>query len=319
MRETMAVGVDLGGTKIASALVTSGGRVLAARHTATGAASGPEPVLDRLAGEVRALLAQAPGPLLGVGIGSPGQVIANRGVVRRAVNLGWDEVDLAGATLLRLDAPLPVLIQKDANASALGEYYFGAARGCADFVYLSVGTGLGCGLVSGGRLVTGASWLPSDLGHLSLDPDGRQCACGLRGCAETLVSGPGLVNLARLWLTERRCPSCLKDGPDLTSEAIVAAARRGDPLAGAVFARVGAGLGQIMAVCVSILNPARIVLGGGLALAAFDLLVPPARLEMQRRILPWLYASLEILPSQLTTSAVGPACLVWYGRGDPVE
>lgn len=314
MCETLAVGVDLGGTKIATALVNSQGQVLASRQTTTNAAAGPEAVLSLLADEVRQILAAAPGPVLAIGVGSPGQVIADQGLVRGAVNLGWDQVDLVRGLQTRLEASPPILIQKDTNASTLGEYYFGAGRGCKDLVYLSVGTGLGCGLLTGGKLVTGSNWLPSDLGHLVLDPDGRVCACGQRGCAETIVSGPGMIQLACQWADEGRYPTSLPAGPGLTSHSILSAARSGDRLAVAVLEKAGTWLGQIMAICIAALNPGRVVLGGGLALAAFDLLVEPAWREIHRRVLPNLVHGLEILPSQLTSSAVGPACLAWYAQ-----
>jgi glucokinase len=211
-----------------------------------------------------------------------------------------------------LDEALPVLVQKDTNASALGEYFFGAARGCPDFVYLSVGTGLGSGIFAAGHLITGSTWLPGDLGHLSLDPDGLACVCGQRGCAETVISGLGLIRLVREWSAQQRYPTGLKASPDLNAQVILAAAREGDPLAQAAFNLAGNWLGQIIAMCIAMLDPARIVLGGGVALAAFDLLVEPAQIEIRRRVHPRRFASLEILPSQLTSSAIGPACLVWY-------
>lgn len=194
--KSLAIGVDVGATKIAAALVTSGGQVLQARQVRTVPDRGRQAVLDSIAALVEALRAQAPAPPLGAGIGTPGRVDAEAGIVHNAVNLGWDEVHLVAEIRARLAVALPVWVQKDANASALGEYYFGAAAGCQDFVYLSVGSGLGGGVLTGGKLVTGANWNAAELGHLSLDPNGQLCACGGRGCAETVISGPGLLALA---------------------------------------------------------------------------------------------------------------------------
>lgn len=305
---TFAIGVDIGATKVAAALVAAGGETLLARQTATAPERGPAAVLDDVAVLIAGLRAEAPAAPLGAGVGTPGRVNARTGVVHDAVNLGWEEVHLVEELRARLPAKLPIWVQKDANAGALGEYYFGAARGCDDFVYMSVGSGLGGGVMSSGVLVTGAHWNAAELGHLSLDPEGRRCACGGRGCAETIVSGPGLVAEAR----ERfeREPGATAE--PLTSEAIVTAARAGDEAALAAVADAGRALGIVMAACVAILNPGAIVVGGGLGLAAFDLLLPPARAEVQRRTLPASHDHLEIKPSRLRSSAVGAACLVWY-------
>jgi glucokinase len=269
-------------------------------------------VLERIAGLADELISQAGGEALGIGIGSPGQVNPKEGTVRNAVNLGWEEVRLVEAVRARMAVNLPVWIQKDANASALGEYFFGAAQGCEDFIYMGVGSGLGGGVMTQGVLVTGANQNAAELGHLSLDPQGWRCSCGQKGCAETVVSGPGLVRLARSFLSTNRYPTRLTAASELTTKAILTAARAGDELALAALDEVGRRLGQVMAACVAVLNPALIVIGGGLGLAAFDLLVPAARQELDLRTLTASQENPRILPSQLSSSAVGAACLVWY-------
>jgi glucokinase len=310
-----AIGVDLGATKIASALIDASGEVRASRQDLTRAAEGVPAVLGRIAAQVeelrQAAAAEMPdAPLLGVGIGTPGRVDADAGTVEKAVNLGWEQVPLATEMKARLGGGLPIYLAKDANASALGEYYFGAGRGCPDFVYLGVGSGLGGGALTGGQLVTGGGWTAMEVGHISLDPDGLACACGLHGCAETLASGPGVVNAVRLLRAEQAWDSGL--AAEATPRDILAAAAAGDPLARAALARSGSWLGIVMAACVTVLNPTRIVVGGGLGLAAFDYLVPAARAELARRTLRSAHQNLQIFPSRLVSSAVGAACLVWY-------
>jgi glucokinase len=290
--------------------------MLASNQAATEPTEGSLAVLERIAAQANDLLRQTPGPVSGVGIGSPGQVNSRLGIVRNAVNLGWDEIHLAAEVQVRLEQPLPVFIQKDANLSALGEYYFGAGQGCQDFVYLGIGSGLGGGILSNGHLITGADWNAAELGHLSLDTDGAVCACGLRGCAETVVSGPGLLNLVRQYLAEGRFRSKLVADPALTTSLILHAARSGDELARAALERLGIWLGTIMAACVAVLNPRRFVIGGGLGLAAFEELAPLAIRELSRRTLPTSTQSLNCLPSQVESSAVGAACLVWYLQAD---
>lgn len=314
MTELLAVGVDLGATKIASALVSDTGRVLTARQTLTCSQDGSEAVLKRIAAEVNALLASVTIPVAGIGIGTPGIIVPSEGVVRNAVNLGWDEVPLVSGVRNRLEHDLPVFGQKDTNASALGEFYFGAARGCSDFVYLSIGSGLGGGIIANGQIITGAAWQSSELGHISLNPQGRLCACGLHGCAETVVSGPGLIALTQERLSSGGIPTSLTDAKALTSASILAAARARDALALDVFTEMGEALGVVMAACVAVLNPARFVIGGGLGLAAFDLIVPPARRALAQRVIQSSIDTLEIIPSALQSSAIGPSCLVWYSR-----
>lgn len=314
MSNSLAIGVDLGGTKIASALVADDGTVLASRQSPSDPAKGQGFVLDRIADEIRALLMQTNDPVAGIGIGTPGNVVPVEGVVRNAVNLGWAEVPIIREVRSRLGSDLPIFLQSDKNASALGEYYFGAAKGCQDFVYLAIGTGLGGGIIANGRLLVGAGWDAGEIGHMTLDPNGRVCACGLRGCAETIVSGPGLVAVTREHLVKKNHRTSLADSPALNAAEILAAARGGDPLAMASINEVGAQLGVVMAACVAILNPALFVIGGGFGLAAYDYLAPAAKVEMVKRAISARYFEQQILRSELASSAIGPACLVWENQ-----
>ncbi len=311
MSDSLAIGIDLGASKIAAALITRTGDVLATTQIETHATGGFEPVADRVVKSIEAMCEAAPRSIAGIGIGTPGQVDLATGMVKDAVNLGWQAVPLATAVKARLKQELPIWIQKDTNASALGEYVCGAARDCSDFVYLSLGSGLGSATIANGRLINGAT-NGSDLGHWVIDPiGGRPCGCGLRGCAETVVSGPGLLTLTRELFEAQPDPSGRKVQSDLTTGVVIASARAGDPIARTALARVAEWLGIVMAACVGVLNPMKIVLGGGLGLAAFDWLAPGAKTELQRRVLPKGHAHLEIVKSELASSAVGAACLVW--------
>src|SRR5215207_1745751 len=265
-----AIGIDLGATKIASVLLSHGGEVVKSSQVSTRAEAGPLAVLDRVAEQILDLAQQSPGAIAGVGIGSPGKVDSNRGVVYNAVNLGWTEVNLTGEITSRIPQSLPVWIQKDANLSALGEYYFGACQGLQDFVYLGIGSGLGAGIISSGRLITGSDWYAADVGHLSIDPEGPRCVCGGRGCAETVASGPGLARVTHQMLSKFPGESKLSDRVELTPADVLAAAQEGDGLALQALAEVGRALGIIMSACSVILNPLRFVLGGGLGLAGFE-------------------------------------------------
>ncbi len=307
----LAIGVDMGATKIAVVLADRAGAILAENRLPTLPQDGAESVMDRMAQAIREVMIQAPGPVAGIGIGSPGRVDPTAGTVSAAANLGWDVVDLAGGIARRLDNGLPVRIAKDANAEILGEIFFGAAQGERDCVYLGIGSGLGGGIVSDGRLVIGAHHTGGEIGHLVLDPDGRACACGQHGCAETVLSGPGLMATVRELAAGGDLPTALSLGSDLSVGNILAGALAGDALAHAAVAEMGRWLGMALAVNVALMDPALIVIGGGTGRTAFDQIVPLARRELARRVLPGAAERLEIRPSRLASSALGAACLVW--------
>ena len=310
MDDTLAIGVDLGATKIASALVTRGGRVLAARQTATLVTEGPAAVFDRIAVEIRALRTSRAGQkILGVGIGSPGIIDSARGIVHGAVNLGWREVPLAQEVAARL-GDLPVFVENDANVNAVGEGYFGSAVGSKDYLLLTVGSGLGSGVVTGGRLITGAHSF-TDLGHYSLDPDnGPLCRCGHRGCAETVCSGPGLVNATREILAKKSLRSALGDTPELSSSQILEAAKAGDPAALAGISLLARWMGHIAAAAAAVIDPDVIVIGGGLGIAVADLIREEMSVEFLRRV-PKCFARPTIRAATLPSPAMGSATLVW--------
>jgi glucokinase len=325
--ESTMIGIDVGATKIAVVLVTTSGRVLAAKRENTLSDQGAERVIMKITGLTNELIQisngirdHSPSDLLGIGIGIPGQVNITTGVVRQAVNLGWDEVPLVSQIQKGLVQEVPIAIDTDANASTLGEFYFGVARGCGDFVFLSIGSGLGAGLFVNGSLVTGTSWKAAELGHISLDTAGLPCKCGLRGCAETIVSGPGLLYLVEILLKEKQLKSQLSRVITLTPADVISAARRGDPLALNAFSEMGRCLGIVIAICASVTNPGKVIIGGGLGIACFDLLLCPVEEEISRRLLPSLYSHMKIVPSQLRNSAIGAACLVLnQGQGDKMR
>jgi len=304
----LAVGIDIGGTKIALALIDEQGKTLASDQLPTGAAEGVEAVIGRVVQGAESMLRQANAPVAGIGIGAPGHVNPHTGVVRNAVNLGWDDVPLVDK--VRQQVSVPVWLEKDANALALGEMYFGAARGCQDFVYIAIGTGLGGGAVVNGQVVSGANTNAMEIGHLSFDPDGRQCVCGQRGCVEMYVSGHGMQD--GIVEHQPEFPSSVLAQGTPTTADLLDAARKGDPLAMAVMNEAGEWLGVMMACCAGLFNPAMFVLAGGLGHACADFVLPVAKNELSRRVLPATLEKLQIVESQVASSAVGAASLVWH-------
>lgn len=311
MDETLAIGIDLGATKIAMALVTSLGEVLASRIIPTEKEKGPESVLRGLAREINSIFEKTEGNVKGIGIGVAGLVRPDEGILVYSTNLAWSYIHIIEEIESELESRLPIRIQTDTNACILGEHFFGAARGCKDFLYTSVGSGLGGALMCNGRLVTGANNTAGFMGLYSLDPQGRSDPSGLRGNTEAVVSGRGLVTITRELLAQAKDSGGMLDPENLSPEGILEAAKRGDELANAALAEMGRYLGQVWTPAVAVLNPAKIILAGGIGLAAFDFLVPAARKELEARLTPVSYADLEILPSNLESSAVGAACLIF--------
>jgi glucokinase len=307
-----AIGVDIGGTKCAFALIDRAGSLLESHQVPTTAQRDSREILDDIASGINSFLDRYPGRVSGIGIGTPGYIVPESGVVLGAVNLGWKELDLKKEIRSRLEGNLPIRIRKDADASLIGEYAFGAARGKKEILYVCVGSGLGGAMMSGGRLLTGASGMTVDIGHVFLYPNGRRCACGMVGCAETVVSGPGLIaEVYQLNTGMRQSARFFREKP-LTPAEILDAARSGDEVALQACVNLATGLGQILAMCISILNPEIIVLAGGLMLAARDIIEPYALQEMQRHSLPHCRRDLKIVMSGLACSAIGAASLVWY-------
>jgi glucokinase len=274
---SLTVGVDVGGTKVAAGVVDEDGTLLVKRRRSSAAqeTGATEQVIAELVSE----LAQAY-PVEAVGVGAPGLVDETRSVVRFAPNLAWHDLPLA-AQLSELTG-LPVVVENDANAAAWAEYRFGAARDLEEVVVVTVGTGIGGGLVLGGRLHRGRFGLAGEIGHLVLESGGRSCACGRRGCWEQYASGNALLREARTRAAEDRDGArlllSLGDGtPEgVSGKDISRAAEGGDPVALAAFSEIGRWLGRGMAELSAVLDPGCFVVGGGVSEAG-ELLLGPAR------------------------------------------
>lgn len=207
---------------------------------------------------------------LGIGLGVPGLVDVRQGKLVFAPNLRWNNLPLRLMWTQHFN--LPIFVENEANAAALGEFYFGAARGVDDFIYLSAGVGLGGGIMIGGKLFRGSSGYASEVGHMTVDPNGDLCGCGNRGCWETLVGPRAVLRRVRQTLQDGAESSMLSLAggqlDQLTFDVVVQAAHSGDPIALAALQDVGANLGIGVANLINIFNPQLVVLGGALNLAS---------------------------------------------------
>lgn len=309
MQQNSAIGVDVGGTKIAFAAVDRDGNVLASHTEPTLSQEGVDAVIGRIVRGIEQVSAGL--QVAGVGIGCPGPVV--NGVSLNAVNLSWRNVPLVPLVQGKIASNIPVWAENDVNAGAIAEGVFGAARGVRDFVFLAIGTGLGGGAVANGHLINGVIGAAMEVGHMSLDPNGRACNCGNHGCVEMYCSGKGLLAGANAYLLEY--PESVLANTEFHTREIINAARAGDALATRVLDDAANALGVTMAWCVMVLNPALIVTGGGLAAAADDLLFEQAQVVMRARLIPELAERTQVARSQVESSALGAAALVWHGLG----
>ena len=281
MAAAAAAGIDVGGTKIAAGVVDASGAVLA-RVRAETPPEGGEAVTAAIAGVARELWSHAGGPLP-VGVGAAGIVDA-QGWMRYSPNIpGWDDVPLAGR--LRAELDVPVAVHNDANVAAWGEYRAGAGRTASGtLLMLTVGTGIGGGLVQDGRLVRGASGMAAEFGHIVVREGGPRCGCGNHGCLEAMASGTAIGRLASEALDAGGASVLPRHEGRPTGKAVTGAAQRGDALAREVLARAGFWLGVGIASLVNALDPEVVVVGGG-AMQAGELLLGPARESYLERLM----------------------------------
>lgn len=291
MRERpRTLGVDLGGTKVEVALVESrdGGYTrLAFRRLPTAVEEGPEAVVASVAAAAREVLSEAgvesgADGLLGAGVGVAGQVDAPRGVVRSSPNMpGWEDFALGPA--LSEEIGLPVVVTNDVNAAALGEQVAGAGRGVDDVLVVFVGTGVGSGVVAGGRLVEGAGGFASELGHMTIVAGGRHCTCGNLGCLEAYCGG---------WALAERAAEV---GTEVPLDPAVPAAR-------ALIDETGRYLGAGLVGAIHLLNPRRVILGGGV-IESLPMMVEVAEAEVREHTIAVFLEGLEIVPPTLGAEA----------------
>lgn len=285
---TLTIGVDVGGTKIAAGLVGADGTVLATLRRPTPAQQAGA-VADAIAAAVTELAATpaAAGGVEAVGIGAAGFVNAQRTTVLFAPNLAWRDEPLAATVGERTG--LPVIVENDANAAAWGEFRFGAARDASSTLVITVGTGIGGGIVLDRHLMRGSHGFAAEVGHINIKPGGRRCGCGLRGCWERYASGTALVHEARELASvspvqgARLLELAGGDAEAITGLHVTQAAREGDAAAIEVFDTVGRWLGHGIADMVAALDPEVIVLAGGVSEAG-ELLRAPAQRTFEKNL-----------------------------------
>ncbi len=312
------LGIDIGGTNTVFGIVDARGNVIASSSIKTGKHANFDDYLEELHTEASRLIKanDAEGKIQGIGIGAPN---ANyyTGEIDNAVNLPWPNLPLAKIVSEKFG--IPVAITNDANAAALGEMTYGAARGMKDFIMITLGTGVGSGIVVNGQMVYGHDGLAGELGHVIVKRNnGRLCGCGRTGCLETYCSATGVARTAREFLEARSESSTLRNMPieNITSKDVYDAAVNGDKLAKDIFDYTGTILGEAFADMMVFSSPQAFILFGGLAKSG-DLLMRPLREAMEKNMLSVFKGKAKVLLSELKeadAAVLGASALGWEAK-----
>jgi len=312
------VGIDIGGTNIVAGTVAEdGSELLGLVSEPTFPEQGADAVMTRIVKLTRASMAAARGKdIAGVGIGSPGPLDTKTGVVLLTPNLGWTNFPLRDRITQALG--LPATLDNDANCAIFGEWWRGAARGANHVVGLTIGTGIGGGIVLGGEVYRGASDIAGEIGHMTIDSTGRLCKCGNYGCLEAYASGPAIAARAVEGIrpgADTSLPKYVKgDLAKITAQLVYEAAHDGDEYAQEVVKDTAKFLGAGVASIINIFNPEVVVVCGGVTLAG-DRLFEPLRAEVRRRAFKPATDVCRIVPGELTgTAGVYGAAAVFIKR-----
>ncbi|MDR0864137.1 MAG: ROK family protein [Candidatus Symbiothrix sp.] len=313
------IGVDMGGTNTALGIVDARGNILYRSQVSTTDYSTGEEYAEALGNVINELIEQnnLEGKIKGIGMGVPNGNM-NDGTVEKAANIPWAKTIVVPlAAMITQKTGLPCSLTNDANAAALGEMAYGSAKGMKDFMVITLGTGLGSGIVSGGQLIVGHDGFAGELGHTTtVRHNGRLCGCGRTGCLETYASATGVARSAREFLDlnpEKK--SVLRDITyrNITSKDVFEAAKAGDELAGEIFNFTGKILGEALCDFITFSSPQAIILFGGLAHAG-DFLLKPLREAIDHHILNVFKGKTKILVSQLNdaeAAILGASALAW--------
>jgi glucokinase len=311
MAQTLALGIDIGGTNTSFGIVDRRGQILDKGGMPTKGET-VSAYITALKDAMAPMLEQYGNQLHGVGVGAPNANFFT-GEIGYAPNLPWEGV-IPLARLLKDALRMEVTITNDANAAALGEMIYGAAKGMKDFILVTLGTGVGSGFVANGELIYGHDGFAGELGHVIAVRDGRRCACGRHGCLERYCSATGIVITAEEWLLERKDDTLLRNYKgNVSAKHIYEAAMEGDALALEIFDYTGRILGQTLADAVAITSPQAIIFFGGVAKAG-DIILQPTRKYMEANLLKIYKNKIALMLSELPdadAAILGASALAW--------
>jgi len=308
------IGIDLGGSTLKAALITQAGEIIPETRVEA-KQKGPDALFRQVVETALTLRdhKNAGGQIAGIGVGIPGLVNRKTNRIEVMPNQpALSQVDIT--TELSRETGLPVILDNDANTCAYGELQVGAARGRHEVFFVTLGTGIGAGLIINGHIYRGAAGFAGEFGHMTIDPEGIECVCGNIGCLETIVSGPNIVRRTRERLYRDRTSSlsrlAIPRDREFTAEDIAHAARDGDEMAQVMMERTGMFLGIALAAVINLLNVEMVVMGGGV-MEAGDLILKPTIKETRRRAFPPSFDSCEMVIAKLgaTAGMIGAALM----------
>jgi glucokinase len=300
------VGIDFGGTKIKIGIINAKGKIIHKDIFSTDIDQSGQQIIQQIAGCTKQVIADSglrSENIAGIGIGSPGLLNPETGQLKIVVNIPQLN-DIFIATALHSILNLPTFLDNDVNAMALGEFYYGAAKGYENIVALTLGTGVGGGIILNGKLYRGTSFTAGEIGHLSIDPNGPVCPCGNYGCLERYIGRDGILARFRLYQS-KGLPTRINDFLDngkVTPKAIAQAAEANDPLSIEVLAETGKILGIALASLTNVLNPEIFVIGGGIANAG-DLILNSTRHELIKRAYTIPAQAVKVVPAAFKNDA----------------
>ena len=308
------IGIDVGGTNVKIALVDDKGSILYSNSVPTRAEMGYEYTVNNIKQAIKDLITETKvSHIEGIGFDFPGQIDYKNGIVRLAPNIpGW--VNIPIAQIIEDEFKIPTRIDNDVHCAALGELNFGAGKGCENFICMTVGTGIGSGIVINGKLVRGASNAAGELGHIKLQMhEGPLCGCGDYVCLEAFASGPSIVAMAEEYIKGGKSTKFreMANRGEITPFVVAEAAKQGDPVARRIFTRVGEYIGFGLSSVVNLLNPEKIIIGGGVADAG-DILLDPIRETIKKRSMVVAGSAVEVVPAKLgnTAGVIGASLLI---------
>jgi glucokinase len=313
MKEVV-IGIDIGGTNTKFGIVDRSGHCYCEGNIATNSSNGVEEYIAVLANTLNSKMAEFKDlNLNGIGIGAPNGNYY-KGTIENAANLKWKGI-VPFVELFKKYFKVPVVLTNDANAAAIGEMVYGAAQEMRDFIVITLGTGLGSGIVSNGRLIYGHDGFAGEIGHTIVRHNGRQCGCSRQGCLETYVSATGIKRTVYKLLADSLEDSSLRSVSfnELSADMITTAALKGDKIAIQAFEYTGSLLGQKLADSVAHTSPEAIFLFGGLAKAG-DLILNPTRQHLEKNLLPIYKNKIKVLLSglaEINAAVLGAGALVW--------
>lgn len=310
------IGVDIGGTNIKIALVDFEGKIIYSNTTPTRAEMGFEAGVANIKQAIKDLMQEtkeSAKTIEAIGFGLPGQIDYKLGMVKNLPNIpGWINIPLG--KLIEDEFQIPTKLDNDVRCAALGELNFGAGKGCENLICITIGTGIGSGIVLNGKLVRGASNAAGEIGHIKMTLDkGPLCGCGDHGCFEAYASGPSIVSMAKEFISGGKSAKYKEMATDgiITPYIVAQAALQGDPVSLQIFKQMGEIIGIGLSSVINLLNPEKIIIGGGVADAG-EILLEPIRKTIEDRAMPIQKEAVKVVPAQLANAAgvIGASLLI---------